>query len=113
LRAIYRSRLADLSHLASIVHVDDFHHRSGLPHEFRVGGTVLTEIANALRLQLVEGRLGLGKVLFPDRHACRLERIAVSLLALAQRGLRCQLLRDPKMLISAPSEVTMFARSAQ
>src|SRR5438445_13528400 len=47
-------------------------------------GTVVAQISDAARAQLIDRPLHVGEVLLADRDACGVENIAVSLLALAQ-----------------------------
>jgi hypothetical protein len=66
--------------------VDDPHHCDGLAHEFWMSGEMLREVSDAPGLEVIKGRLDLGKIVLPDRYSCSLENVPISALALAQLG---------------------------
>jgi len=62
------------------------HHCDGLAHELWMSGEMLREVSDAPGLEVIKGRLDLGKIVLPDRYSCSLENVPISALALAQLG---------------------------
>jgi len=74
--------------------VDDPHHCDGLAHELSMSGEMLREVSDAPGLEVIKGRLDLGKIVLPDRYSCSLENVPISALAVAQLGVGSLTYRD-------------------
>jgi hypothetical protein len=74
--------------------VDDPHHCDGLAHELSMSGEMLREVSDAPGLEVIKGRLDLGKIVLPDRYSCSPKNVPISALALAQLGVGSLTYRD-------------------